>query len=436
MSSGIDVAVVSSVPELEALGPDWRALQDACAHQHVMSDHRWILAWWRHFGSRARQHTLVLSRGGRPVGILPLAVTRGMEQFPFRDPYVTMPEDYRHLPYLRLRRLAPVRRLTFPLGIASGNLRGQAIFPDDGCSLLRSAASHVAGTAGAWDVAVWPGLRATEGEDSELADAAGAAGLRVGSRRTVRPMLKIDLPTSFDDFLKARSAHFRKRMQQECNKVARTFAHLGEMAVRAYRGSEIGAGLDILFALERLSWKVHDDKDRRLHLTLDDPACGFFREVAERFAAEDQAQVLTLRFGETPAAAFLTLERADVTACILTYRNETLGNSVAIAPIWRALVSRSIDQGIRRIDINGYARNYMKWAKDKEDYVQLLLYNRRPYSRLLHAADEGAISLRHWIKDRSGWIGKPADGAPDSRKSVEETNANEGGPALARSHSR
>ena len=420
MTEAIELACVSSVTELEALGPAWRDLQDACAHQHVLMDHRWILAWWRRFGTGASQRTLVLKRAGRPAGILPLALTRSMEQFPMREPYVTGPDDYRHLPYLRFRRIAPIRRLSFPLGIATGNIRGQAIFPADAPALYRSAALFASETSSTWDVAVWPGLRRSAGEDVEVVNAARSAGLTPGSRRILRPMLSIDLSKSFDGFMRDRSSNFRKRMPKECNKLARTFAYLGPMRVRAYRRSGIAEGISILCALERMSWKVEDAKDRRLHLELDDVSRAFFREVAERFAADDQAQVLVLYFGETPAAAMFTLERSGVAACVLTYRNERLGESVAITPIWRELLSNSIERGLRKIDINGYARNYLKWANGQEDYVQAIFFSRQPYSSLLYAIDEAAVSLRRWLDTREKANKPPARQFQASRSEADD----------------
>lgn len=401
MNAPVSVKRIGNVDELDALGPVWNELQDQCDYQHVLMDHRWVSTWWRHFGRGKAQHTLLLSSGRNPVGVVPLAITRSFEAFPFRDPYVMGPDDYQFLPGLRRRRLVPLRRLTFPLNLVSGNIRGQAIFPHAEPASYAAFAHYAAGIAGDWDVATLPGMRPWDQEQAVLANAARGAGLLPGRRQAKRPMLYIDLPASLEDFLRSRSSHFRQRMQQEANKLERTFAALGPMKVTCYRGAEIEEGLRRLFALEKQSWKVADSKQRRLHLSLDDHARGFFREAAGRFAADDNAQVLILSFGETNAAGWFTLERKGVASSVLTYRNEQLAEPVSIVPIWQELIKGGINRGLRRLDINGYTRNYLKWAKDQHDYSSMTLFNTAPYSRLLQFVDNGALAFARRFVPRS-----------------------------------
>lgn len=393
MSAPVSVKRLESLEELEAIGPLWKELQDGCAHQHVLMDHRWVSTWWRHFGKGKAQHTLLLSSGRAPIGIVPLAITHGLEAYPLREPYIMGPDDYEHLPGLRWRRLVPLRRLTFPLNLITGNIRGQAIFPCPEPSLYSALTRYAAGISGSWDVATLPGMRSWEQENTLLAQAARGAGLSPGMRDTKRPMLYVDLPSSYDEFMQMRSAHFRRHMRQECNKIERTFASLGPMRLTCFRGPDIPAGVRRMFALETKSWKVSDEKDRRLHLSLGETAHRFFQEVSERFAADDNAQIIILSFGETDAAAWFTLERGGVSSCVLTYRNEQLGAPVGIAPVLQELVSRCIASGLKRLDINGYTRHYLKWAKDHHDYSCQVIFNGHPYSRLLHLVDDGAVAL-------------------------------------------
>ncbi|MBB3021700.1 hypothetical protein FHR70_004805 [Microvirga lupini] len=394
MTHGLSVRRIEDLEALEAAGPLWNDLQNSCAHQHVMMDHRWMTSWWRHFGAGKAQHTLVVSSGRTPVGIVPLCIMHGMEVYPLRDPYVMGPDDYKFLPSLRWNRIAPLRRLTFPLNLIAGNIRGQAIFPGGEPHAYAALADYMASISSKWDVATFPGTRGWEQEQSLLVEAASGAGLLPGSRETSRSMLYIDLPATYDDYLQTRSAHFRRHMRQECNKVERTFAHLGKMSIDSFRGSEIEAGMQRLLSLEALSWKVADQKERRLRLTLDNAAKSFFSEVAGRFAQDDNAQIIILRFGETDAAGWFSLERGGVASCILTYRNEQLGAPVGIAPVLQELVQRSISAGLKRLDINGYTRHYLKWAKDHHDYVAPTIFNTRPYSRLLRLADESLMAFK------------------------------------------
>jgi hypothetical protein len=389
----ISVDRLATLNELEAVGPVWNALQDACGHQHVMMDHRWIHTWWRHFGHGKAQHTLLLSSGGTAVGIIPLAITRGMEAFPFRDPYLCCLDDYPSLPSLRFQRLVPLRRLTFPLNLASANNRGLAIFPQPARELYGAVGRYAAENAGSWDVATLSGMRTWDREDLVLAAAAANSGLSVGTRESDRTTLYIDLPSTFSEFMQSRTSHFRSRLQGDCNRLERTFAALGKMTINRFRGPDLPAGLERLFSLERQSWKVSGEKDRRMHLALDERGRRFFQEVGVRFAADDEAQVLIVGFGETDAVGMFTLERGDTAVGVVTYRSERLGSPVGIAPLWRELLQGYIERGFRTFDINGYTRNYLKWATGERRYGRPTLFNKGAYSRTLHALDEMALRI-------------------------------------------
>lgn len=400
MNQGTTIRRIADLDELEAVGPLWKELHDGCEYSHVLMDHRWVLAWWRHFGAGKAQHTLVLSTGSTPVGIVPLAITKGLEAYPFRDAYVSCPDDYRHLPSLRWQRVVPVRRLTFPINIISGNARGQFIFPQPERSLFAALAGYAQTTSGSWDVATLPGLRSWTHEDAMLGATIDSVGLSLGTRRSMRDMLYADLPPTWPEFLKSRSRNFRENLKRDVKKIEQDFAHLGPMKVSNFRGSDVVANLSRLFALEEQSWKVSDEKERRLHLALDDRARSFFREAATRFSADDDANLLILSFGDTDAAGLFNLERGGTSLGLTLYRNEKLGKPVTAAPLFQNLFESCISRGMKRIDFNGYTRNYAKWAKDHHTYTRAIFFNSRPYSQLLRAVDSSAVALSRLVSPR------------------------------------
>lgn len=408
MSETITVRRIADLDELEAAGGVWKDLQDRCEHPHVLMDHRWVLAWWRHFGAGKAQHTLVLSSGATPRGIVPLAITRGFEAYPFRNTYVLGPDDYRHLPELRWQRIVPVRRLTFPANVISGNIRGEIIFPEPDRSLYCALAEYAAEKSGSWDVATLPGLRGWEQEETMLTAAVESAGLTPGTRRSTRDMLYEDLPETWSEFLHARSRNFRDNLKRDAVKLERTFAALGPMKVTSYRGPEVVSNLDRLFALERQSWKVSDEKERRLHLALDDKTRSFFREVATRFSADDEANLLILSFGDTDAAGLFTLERSGTSIGVALYRSERLGSPITATPIFRALFENSISRGLKRIDFNGYTRHYLKWAKSSHTYTRAIFFNSSVYSRLLQIVDGSAVAFGRLISPQGKALAEQA----------------------------
>ncbi|SCY57003.1 GNAT family N-acetyltransferase [Microvirga guangxiensis] len=397
MTQTTTIRRVADLDELEAIGPLWKDLQDQCEHSHVLMDHRWVSAWWRHFGAGKAQHTLVMSQGRTPVGIVPLAVTRGLEAYPFRDAYISSPDDYRYIPSLRWQRIVPVRRLTFPVNIASSNVRGQMVFPQPDRNLYAAFARYAAETSSSWDVATLPGLRSWMHEDTMLGSALRSTDLSLGNRHSTREMLYVDLPATWPEFLKMRSRNFRENLKHENKKLTQTFSALGPMKISNFRGSDITRNINRLFALEEQSWKVTNEKERRLHLALDDKTRSFLRDVAERFSADDEANLGILSFGDTDAAGVFNIERGGTSLGLVLYRHEKLGAPVAIAPLFQNLFEISISRGMKRIDFNGYTRNYMKWAKESHIYSRVIFFNSKPYSQLLRAIDSSAVAMGHLI---------------------------------------
>lgn len=403
MTAGLAVQRLTSLAELEAAAAPWEAVHAACPARHVLLDHRWVCAWWRAFGGGRGLNCLLLRRDKEVVGVVPLILSRGWEVFPFRDPYVQIAEDYRHLPASRWRRWVWVRRLSFPLNIPSGNIRGHLLLAagEDESEAAEALLRDCALIRRRWDLLALDGLPAAGGQEEAARQAAPGVGLHMAREAMERTMMRSPLPPTLDAFLQRRSGHFRKRLKQECNRLARDAEPFGGLHLRAYRGTEIGAGMDALFALEAGSWKVANTKRRRLHLRLDERTRRFHREVAHAFAATDQAQVLTLRIGERPVAALYSLERDGTTACVLTYMAADSPIKFSVAPLWRGFVEGAIGRGLREIDFNGRTRNVIKWAEEAVVYRRCLLFHGGPYSRFLRLLRQGAYTAHRFTTQRS-----------------------------------
>lgn len=67
----LDIVVVDNDEGFKALEKDWNALL-ACADATIFQSFEWLYSWWKYFGNGGRLHCLVLSSGGRIVGIAPL----------------------------------------------------------------------------------------------------------------------------------------------------------------------------------------------------------------------------------------------------------------------------------------------------------------------------------------------------------------------------
>ncbi|MEQ8496920.1 MAG: GNAT family N-acetyltransferase, partial [Gammaproteobacteria bacterium] len=317
----IEVQVIDHAAGLATLAGDWARLQDASGCQHVLLDARFITAWWRHFGAGKRMRTLVLRRDDAIVAIAPLMLSRGFEVFPTRGKNVRIADDYRHLPGTRWRRFVPIRRLGFALNFPSSNIRSHLLLADEeDTDAVDAVLAWCAAARGEWDLLALDGIPVSSSQERLLLARAARHGLVSGRARHTREFLNARLPATMEAFLGARTASFRRWLKRaERDSRART-AHLGEFAIREYRGGDIDIGMERLFGLERESWKVGHGRERELHLVLDDTARAFHRDVARAFAARDEAQVLVTEIGGRAVNALYCLERSGVSSGVLTYR--------------------------------------------------------------------------------------------------------------------
>jgi hypothetical protein len=341
-----------------------------------------------------KQHTLMIYSNNELIAIVPLCISFGMERIPIRDPYVLMSADYKYLPTLKYKRIAPIRRLSFPLCLASANIRGGFIAGELRDEIFDAVSQYLNNNRDLWDIAVFDGLQKCLNIGENLKEKAIKNTLIIGKRITERQLLKISLPLTMDDFWKSKNKHFRERARNEIAKLKKYCEENGGASVREYRGKDIEAGLTLMFEMEQNSWKVKSEKSRVLHLALDDRIRGFHRDVAKEYAENDQAQILFVFAGERPIGCLYSLENASIASMILTYRVENIPKQLSIiSSIWEALLSSAISRGLTTIDINGYTRNYLKWATESVNHERVILFNNNLYSRSLATLDNLACQL-------------------------------------------
>lgn len=384
--TAITVERVGSLADLLSLRGAWNDLQRENPFSLAMVDHRWMCAWWRAFGDRYVQHTLVLRHGSEILGVAPLMISRGMEVFPTRDSLIQTAHDYRAVS-TRLPRLVPIRRLTFPLSIVSGNLRCQFLFRTDDSALYDAVVTYAASISRQWDLMMLEGLPAPSGQKEQVLASALRHGLSTDGREFERPLLRVSLPETFDLYLAQRPARFRRELGKARRRVKR---RVGRLTFREFRGVEIGRGMDLLFQLEERSWKAKRDRQRRLYVPLDDRLRGFYRGVAEEFAAADEAQVLIMSANQEAVASLFCLEQAGRSVALLTYLDDAFRAEASALPLFEQLIALSIERGLEELDLNGFTKNLLKWANGQMSYSRLTLYNPRLYSQLLRSMARSA----------------------------------------------
>lgn len=386
---------IRSIETLAALGDvrdTWDMLYEKTQTAHVMLSHAFVFHWWRSFGDNKVQKTLLIYKGSSLVAIVPLCISTGRERLPIRDPYVLIATDYHHLPQLQKQCWFTIRRLSFPLSIPSANMRGGIISTEPMAELMQAISFHLSSIAQEWDVAVLDGLKQSENIKELLSN--NSKNLLPGRRVSKNHLLELNLPADINTYWQEKSRHFRKRAKAEIRKLTDYANENGGYRLVNYRNENIDAGIEIMFALEAKSWKVNDEKNRSLHLALDDNMRAFHRSTAQAFAKQDRAEITVLFSGERPMACLYSLENNLCSSMILTYRDSSLPAVLGIIPsLWENKIATGIERKFTYIDINGYTRNYIKWSTNTIDYERALLFNRNPYSRLLKLIDDTAFSL-------------------------------------------
>ena len=398
MVDGIQIQRIATQGELDAAAATWDSVQQACPEKHVLLDHRWVSAWWRHFCDGKEAHMLMLRRGADVVGIVPLVLSRGYEVFPTRDSYVQIAEDFQYVKTPWFGRWVPIRRLTFPLSIASSNMRSHFLLAEDEPDCYRAIMNYVASIDDAWDLLILEGLPRTSGQMDRIYSATKNSTLSAVRKDWDRRFGFTPLPDTMQAYLSSQSRHFRKRLKHACNQAERHAAELGKLELRQYRGPDIDAGMDILFAIEGRSWKTKRDRDRRLYISLDDRIRTFHREVARAFAARDEAQVLVMAVADQPIVALHTLEGESRAAAILIYFDDACADRFTAAPLFRHFIEQSIERDLTEIDFNGTTANVRKWAQDARVCERFMSFNQHVYSRMLGGADRAAHALSRRLR--------------------------------------
>jgi CelD/BcsL family acetyltransferase involved in cellulose biosynthesis len=76
-TDAMSICVVATSAALDALGPLWQRLHEACSDTSVFQSFEWQRTWWQHFGEpnqRFRLHVVVLEQNGLIIAIAPFFI--------------------------------------------------------------------------------------------------------------------------------------------------------------------------------------------------------------------------------------------------------------------------------------------------------------------------------------------------------------------------
>ncbi|WP_162419792.1 GNAT family N-acetyltransferase [Microvirga brassicacearum] len=405
-ASSITVGRFDSLASLDAAASSWDAVQDRCAHRHVLLDHRWVRAWWKNYGAGKELHGLVIEKAGRPIGIMPALRSRGWEAWPSRDGLVQLAEDQEKLGIPHWRRLVPIRRVTFPLNIPSHNARSHALIADDPATVCGAVLDYWKARARDWDVLVLEGLPAKSGQREHFSAAASARGMRTLPYGRARDMYTADLTGGMDAYCARRGAHFRKRFKGQI----RACEKAGALELRQYRKDEIVRGLDIMFEIEQATWKARPGEKTAVDMSLDSTLKQFFTDVGRAFAEKDEAVVHVMSLDGRPVGALFGLSRGTTILSLVVYLRDDMREVINNAPLWDSLLRDAMARGMTELDTHGVSSHARKWATNADSYQRLYVFSPHLRGQALWASKSLATMLARRLAGGRDVTGSNTDG--------------------------
>ncbi|WP_052664493.1 GNAT family N-acetyltransferase [Nitriliruptor alkaliphilus] len=253
---------------------EWELLLDEDPAATVFQGPRFLSTWHRVLGQRTtpRIHT-VHGPDGRLLGVVPESHVR--EGSP----------------------TGPVEVRRFLGGAEVTDYLGPVARPEDRADVAEAYVAHLARDRD-WDDAVLGGLAIDSGWGDALARAASQHGLTVFERDIEDVCPRVDLTGGYDGYLGRLKGKLRHELTRKARKLARD---AGELEVVAVPPGEVAGELEAFLDLARESEPEKAGFFTKAELQ------GWFRALADEFAADGTFRLHRLQVGGMPGAMTVSL---------------------------------------------------------------------------------------------------------------------------------
>ena len=226
----MQIELVTSTPDFDALEPDWRALEALTPRNSLFLGWDWQRIWWSHYGQGRQLRILVARIGGQVVGIFPLYL-----------------ETHRAFKVLRVRKLRPIGAGgdTAPddLGILFDPAHEQAV--------ARTFVDHILNHVSDWQLLDLVDLPADSALVACLTQKSTQAPETI-ERMPVNRIIYGDLPPDWERYRQGLSRDRRQALAR----YRRKFEQLPGASFRQVtQAGEVDEAFDCLAALHQLRWK-------------------------------------------------------------------------------------------------------------------------------------------------------------------------------------
>jgi CelD/BcsL family acetyltransferase involved in cellulose biosynthesis len=361
------IVEIDRTEDLPGIQLHWNYLFSQTRNASFFQTFDWFRAYWQHYGAGQKMRVLVVQSGGRPIGILPLAIR-------------TEPT-----------RVGGIRVLTYPLH-DWGTFYGP-IGPNPAATLV-AGLSYLAASPRDWDLLDlrWIDKHGTDfGRTATALETAGLSFREAPYKETTL----VDTRGAWDEYFAARTGKFRNNIRR-CQKRA---AELGQLEHVRYRPLGAGRGDDDprwdLFEkcieVARRSWQGAS----RTGTTLSHESILPFIRATHELAAKNgmlDLNVLTID-GRVVAFAYNYHHQGSVFGMRMGYEPSLARVGIG-AVMYAAALKDSFDRGDHAYDIGpGTAEIKRFWMTD---VVRSYRYTHYP----LTSPRTQVLRLKHWLQDR------------------------------------
>lgn len=335
------MACIDHSAAFRALRTEWQALYAACADATPFNSWEWLFSWWQAYGATKALHLLTWRLDGELVGVAPL--------------YSISEKTGIGTPAKVLRMVGD--------GSADSDYLGLLIRPDLRSAIMRELGDWLAAER-RWDALALRELPETSFLPHFLCELAGRHKLAL--RTEHGRCAAVELPCTFEDFLRSRQPRFRTKVRSLLKKLAE-----GGLILEADAAPrDLRRRLRSLFALHQARWRsagtagVFDQAAKRI----------FYAHFVTRFARRGWLRFYSLRAGADYFAHQLCFGTDGVTY-LLQEGFDVSDPSASYGQMLRAAVMRHlIENGERRYDfLGGFSRHKEDWGAKEGKSIHLLI---------------------------------------------------------------
>jgi len=320
------------VATYEAIEPVERDWDELASGAPPFLQPGWISAWWRAFGD-GELVILAVRRGGRLVGILPLAHRRGV---------ISSTTNW-HTPMFG----------AVTVDREAGRELARALLE---CRARRVQLRFLAGDA--------PILQ-------DVRDVARDAGYRLFERVMLHPPY-VQVTGPWDRYWSSRSRNLRKSV----NRLHNRLQDLGSVSLEIATGREaLGKTLEDAFEIEASGWKG----EQGTAINSRPETRRFYREVAEWAAERGTLRLACLRVDGRTVAMHFSIEAGGDYYMLKTGYNDELAKAGPGKLLDSMMMEHAFTSGIDSFEFLGDKEPYkLDWADDCHERIELEAFKRSP----------------------------------------------------------